>query len=198
MQNTGLNRTLGRFGSQVVPAVLRGEIGRTSVNGLAERFECKPALVRAFFQQPDTIKRLSLIGESIVAGQARELAHELVRHPEPRRIVWVRTQPTCPLQGIHATYRGKSAFGLAEGRPSGTFDSIYATFASLAHGHHEESINLGGLVKALERDRASWEAGDPMEYLSPLQRLSMTQPIAAMLWHAGAVDAAVRPEIHQI
>jgi hypothetical protein len=186
--------TLRALGARLVPEALCGEIGRTSVNALSERYECKPELVRAFFQQPDTTTRLNLVGECVVAGQARELALELARHPEPR-IVWVRTQPTCPLEGVHASYRGKYVFGIAEGRPSGTFDSMYATFSSLAEGGREQSISVGGLVKGLEKDREAWQGGDAMEYLSPLQRLSLTQPAAAMFLHAGAVDAAARPEI---
>lgn len=186
--------TLRAFGAELMPAVLRGEIGRTTVLGLAEQFERRPALVRAFLQQPDAKSSLSFVRETVVAGQACELAHELARHPDPY-VVLVRTQPTCPLEGMHVTYKGKYAYGLADGRPSGAFDSVFATFISPAHNGHEQSVNLGGLVKALKRDREAWQAKEPMEYLSDLQRLSLEKPIAAMFMHAGAVYAAIRPEI---
>jgi hypothetical protein len=185
---------LRELAAALLQAVLRGEIGPTSVTRLAQHFEVSAALVRAVLQQPDEMRRLNLLGESIVAIQAQELGRELALPGGSKSIVLVRTQPTCPIEGMHASYGGKFAFGLAPGRPSGAFDSVFATFASRANGS-EESINIGGLVKALDKDREDFQAGNPFEYLSPLQRLSLTRPSAAMFAHAGAVDAAARPEI---
>jgi hypothetical protein len=187
---------LRAFAVRLVPAVIRGEVGRTSISALARDFGVSRALVRTLLEQPDLPTRLNFLAESLIGVQTAELAREVMELGGPRTIVWVRTQPTCPIVGMHASYGGRAAFGLVEGRASGTFDTMYATFASMAQEGREQSINLGGLVKGLEQDRLAFEADSTaMTYLSPLQRISLSNPTKAMFLHAGAVDAAARPEI---
>jgi transposase-like protein len=94
---------LRELAAAILEAVLRGEIGPTSVTELARRFEVSPALVRAVLQQPDEMRRLNLLGESVVAIQAQELGRELTLPGACASIVLVRTQPTCPIEGMHAS-----------------------------------------------------------------------------------------------
>jgi hypothetical protein len=188
--------TLQEFGSTFGQAVLRGEVGRTSATALARQLFVPVALVEALLQQADGADELNFLAASVLRAQMRELIREVLEGDGPRRIVFARTQPTSPLHGVRVSFAGKEAFGLTRKRPAGAFDSIFATFPSPLLGGHEESINLGGFVPALEKDRVAYERGvDPMGYLSPLQHLSLTHPTAAMLKHAGAVHRAIREEI---
>jgi len=75
---------LREFAAAMLQAVLRGEIGPTNVTRLAQHFEVSAALVRAVLQQPDEMRRLNLLGESVVAIQAQELGRELAP-PAARR-----------------------------------------------------------------------------------------------------------------
>lgn len=190
----GLPR-LRDFGQTFMPAVLRGEVGVSSVKAIERQFKARDALIRAFFEQADQLGQLNFIAASVIRVQMSELVRELRTVAGPRRIIWVRTQPTSPLKGVRRSFRGHEEFGLSEDRKTGTFDSIYATYLSPGIGGSEQSINLGGLVPSLDKDRAAHRSGDPMVHLSPLQRLGLSRPTEAMFRHAGAVDAAARLEI---
>jgi hypothetical protein len=184
-------KTLSEFGATFLPAVLRGEIGTTSIRGLARTYGVSDALVETFLQQTDLRTELNFVAREILESQAGELVRDVDGAGGDGRIVLARTQPTSPLSGVHVSYRGRSAFGLEPGRKAGAFDSVFATYASPHFGGCEQSVNLGGYVPALDKDRKAREDGDTMVYLSPIQRLSLESPVLAMFVHAGAVWKAI-------
>jgi|GEM_PF-2959387 len=186
--------TLREFGGDVVEAAIKGGLGPTSVKEVARHFDVRDAEVRALFEQTDEDRELNFFTKGIVRGQMREIWREIVAGGGGP-LVFVRTQPTSPTTGIRTSYAGKSVFGLAPGRKIGTFDSIYATFYSPYDGGREQSINLAGLVTALDKDREMSGAKAPKDHLSPIQLLSLTHPTAAMFRQAGAVDLAFRDDL---
>jgi hypothetical protein len=166
----------------------------SSVKALSRHFGVPDALVETLFQQADEIDALNFFAGAILRTQASELAREFPGDPHPR-IVIARTQPTSPLSRVRLSYAGKEAFGLTSERRVATFDTLFATYISQLEQGGEESINLGGLAPALEKDRQAAEEGVEMGNLSPLQRLSLKKPTEAMFRHAGAVKAAIEPLI---
>lgn len=186
--------TLRELGGDLVEAAIRGELRRTSVKGVARHFGVRDAAVRALLEQTDGGRELNFFTREIVRGQMREISREIATGGGGP-LVFVRTQPTSPITGIRTSYAGKSVFGLAPGRKIGTFDSIYATFYSPFGGGREQSINLAGLIPALDKDREMVEAKVLMDHLSPIQLLSLTHPTAAMFRQAGAVDLAFRDDL---
>ncbi|HKZ12660.1 MAG TPA: hypothetical protein VJL81_02330 [Solirubrobacterales bacterium] len=185
---------LREFGGNVVEAAITGELGPTTVKGMARHFGVRDAEVRALFEQTDQDRELNFFTKGIVRGQMREIGREIVA-AGGGPLVFVRTQPTSPTTGIRTSHAGKSVFGLAPGRKIGAFESIYATFYSPGDGSREQSINLAGLIPALDTDREMAEAKVPMHHLSPIQMLSLTHPTAAMFRQAGAVDLAFRDDL---
>lgn len=186
---------LRELGAELVEATMRGQLGRTSVSELARYFSVPAARVSALLEQIDGPGRLNFLVAGIVRIQMREVVREIVASQQSGRIVLVRTQPTSPTTGIRLGYGGNTAFGLTPGRKIGAFDAIYVTYPSPAIGGREQSINLAGLVPALDKDRAEFRANVPMPHLSPQQFLSLDHPTAAMFRQAGAVDLAARAEV---
>ncbi len=173
---------------EVAPAAVRGDLGTFSMRGLAAHLGVPEALLAVTLQQPDTLHRLNFIAESVVRTQAHELFSEAYASGGPGVGVLARAQPTCPLKSIKVTYGSRSAFGLAEGRRSGTMDTI---FAHWRRGGREESLNLGGLVKGLAKDAARGDA----RILSELHRMTLTDSTAATFCHLGASMHAIRLEL---
>lgn len=95
---------------------------------------------------------------------------------------------------MRVSYRGKEAFGLSRERATGTFDTMFATFRSRFQPGREISINLGGFVPALDKDRAQL-SGEFNEFLSDIQRLSIDSPMEATFSHAGAVGRTISAEM---
>jgi hypothetical protein len=187
--------SLRELGAEFVEAVMRDELGRTSVVQLARYFSVPAAKISALLEQADGPRRLNFLVAGIVRIQMRELVREIRAAGDSGRIVFVRTQPTSPTTGIRLRYGPNTAFGLTPGRKIGAFDAIYATYASPNEGGREQSINLAGLVPALDKDRDEFRAGVSMPHLSPQQFLSLDRPTAAMFRQAGAVDLVARDEV---
>ncbi len=186
--------TFLKFGVRFVPLALEGQIGPTSIAEIARDFDVPEPLVEAFFQQADKAGELNFVSKGIVAGQIKEIAREVTAERAEGRLVLVRTQPTSPLVGVRRSYAGKEAFGLSRERATGTFDTMFATFRSPFQNDREISINLGGYVPALEKDRAQLP-GEFNEFLSDIQRLSIDSPTEAMFSHAGAVGRVIGTEL---
>jgi len=186
--------SLRRMAVRLGGAVLLGDLGQTSVKGLARHFGVPDALIETLLQQADGLDRLDFVSTAVIRTQAAELALDLEHDPNPR-IVIARTQPTSPSEGIRMSFKGKRAFGLDLERRTGTFDSLFATYVSRLEGGEEQSVNLGGIVPAIESDREDFDAGDEMNHLSALQRLSIEKPTEAMLRHAALVKAEMDREI---
>jgi hypothetical protein len=184
--------SLREVGGDFAEAVILGELGRANVKEVARVLMVSDARTRALLEQVDGPRNLNFLSRSVVKVQMREIVRELA--DAGGRLVFVRTQPTSPTTGIRMSYGGRTAFGLSPDRKIGTFDTTYATYFSPFDGH-EQSINLAGLVPALDKDREAYAAGVPMAHLSPRQFLSLTHPTAAMFRQAGAVELVVREEL---
>lgn len=188
---------LGGLGGAFIEAVILGELGVTNIQELARHFSVRDAKMRALLEQIDGPEALNFFTRGIVCVQAREIGRE-ISASGGGQLVFVRTQPTSPTAGIRRSYGENTAFGLdpTQKRRIGTFDSIYATWFSAAYdGGCEQSVPLAGLVPALEKDREEHRHGRSRGDLSPLQRLTIERPTAAMFRQAGLVDFAVRGEL---
>ena len=187
------------FGARFLTNVLLGKEQGGSLAAIARRFQVSRKVVATFLQQADYqdetgAHRLNFFSAAVVGAQAQELARALYRTPGESGAEWVRTLPTSPRKGVHATYNQELAFGMLG---VGTTCSIDATFATCPTSDgREESINVGGFVQATDHDRAICDA-DPTRtlYLSPQHKLSLRQPIAAMFAQAGATFSEVAREL---